>query len=80
MHIDEQNPLGLWLMNLDGGDVSLFMAVKMMMLWVVYCIVKIMYGVSKKWGLVVAGALCLAQILLVFYFLFGHDIELWLYK
>ena len=75
---DEQNPIGVWLINIDGGDVSLFMTVKMLMLWVVYCIVKTMYKRSKKWGLVVAGSLCLAQILLVLYFLFGYDLQLWL--
>ncbi len=43
----EQNPVGVWLINKDGGDVALFAMVKMM---TTFFVVGILITLFKKWN------------------------------
>ena len=68
----EQNPLGRWLIARDGGDISLFMTLKMAGTMAVILAIPAMYFVRRKWGIVATSALSLFQCGLLVYFYFGH--------
>ena len=68
----EQNPLGKWLIARDGGDISLFMTLKMAGTMGVILAIPAMYFFRRKWGIVAASALSLFQCGLLIYFYFGH--------
>lgn len=63
----ERNPLGLWLIHLDGGSVALFMTFKMSFLWLIYFIVLFLYKVKRTWAIIILLSLSFFQLLLVFY-------------
>ena len=65
---EERNPIGRWLLEVDGGNPALFMTIKMMCLWIIFlCCLKI-YQWKPRNCLIVLSFLALAQLLLVFYF------------
>ena len=68
----EQNPIGMWLISLDGGDVSLFMTVKMVGTMLVILSIPALYCYRRKWGLTCAAGLTVFQCLLMVYFEIGH--------
>ena len=67
---EEQNPVGSWLLELDGGNPALFMTVKMSLLWVVALILLCVYKWRPKVALVCLVALSIAQLFLVAMFLY----------
>ena len=67
----EQNPIGKFLMRIDGG-VALFMTTKMLCLWVIFFILLSIYKDSKIKAYICVAALSIVQLLLVVYFLYGH--------
>jgi len=66
---DEKNPLGVYLIHLDGGSVALFMTLKMAFLWLMYFILLELYKVRKKYAIIPMIVLSIIQLILVFYFL-----------
>ena len=70
----EQNPIGKILMRIDGG-VALFMTSKMLCLWVIFFILLSIYKDSKIKAYICITTLSVAQLLLVFYFLYGHLLQ-----
>lgn len=64
----EKNPLGLWLIKLDGGSVALFMTLKMTFLWFIYFILLNLYKVKKIYAIIPLIVLSIVQLLLVIYF------------
>jgi hypothetical protein len=68
---EEKNPIGLWLLELDGGNPALFMTVKMICLWLIFVICLKLYIWRPLSCLISLSILALAQLLLVLYFLFG---------
>lgn len=66
---EEQNPIGLWLLALDGGSPALFMTIKMICLWVIGAIIYIIYRSKPYWALASLISLSIVQLLLVLYFL-----------
>jgi hypothetical protein len=70
----EKNPIGLWLMSLDGGDVSLFMGIKFAGTVLVLGILVFCYIKNKgfAWGLIIPlvifNALLLAYLKTGFHF------------
>ena len=67
----EQNPMGKFLIQRDGG-VALFMTTKMLCLWIIFFILLSIYRDSKIKAYICVTALSVVQLLLVFYFLYGH--------
>ncbi len=68
----EENPLGVLLINADGGDIALFMTLKSLGNLVVLITVPLLYMYKRWWGLTVASGLSLGQATLMFYLNFGH--------
>ena len=66
--IEERNPVGLYLINLDGGSVALFMTIKMISLWGIGLILYILYKRKRSYAWAGLLSLSLVQILLVYYF------------
>lgn len=63
----EKNPVGLWLIHLDQGDVALFAAAKLTGTVIVLGILTLMLHWKPKWAMTVAFALAIQQIILFFY-------------
>jgi hypothetical protein len=68
----EQNPIGTWLINLDNGDIALFMTIKMMGTMVVILAIPGLYFFRRCWGLICCTAVGTFQALLLCYLNFGH--------
>jgi len=67
----EQNPIGRWLMELDGGDVALFMTVKMLGTLIVLNAIPLVGRFRKSWCLPIAGSVATFQLLLFAYLNWG---------
>jgi len=65
---DEKNPIGRWLLEVDGGNPALFMTIKMICLWIIFLSCLKIYQWKPRNCLIVLSVLSLAQLLLVFYF------------
>ena len=52
----EQNPVGSWLIQLDGGDISLFMTCKMVGTMLVILAIPALYCYKQWWGMASATA------------------------
>jgi len=70
----EQNPLGKWLIDKDGGDISLFMTLKMAGTMGVILAIPALYFFRRSWGMICASALSLFQAGLLIYFYIGHEL------
>jgi hypothetical protein len=57
----EENPVGSWLIAKDGGDVALFMTVKMISTMFVVAAVPILYRFRAYWGMAVGVSLATFQ-------------------
>ena len=68
----EQNPLGVMLIQWDGGDIALFMTCKMMGTMAVILAVPALYCFRKWWGLACGISLAVFQSLVLLYLNFGH--------
>ena len=66
--LEERNPVGLYLINLDGGSVALFMTIKMISLWIIGLILYILYKRKRSYAWAGLLSLSLVQLLLVYYF------------
>jgi hypothetical protein len=71
----EQNPIGTFLIKLDSGSVALFMTVKMICLWILVITVITLYNIKKLYAYISLISLCIAQLLLIIYFLYGHLLQ-----
>tara|TARA_R100001244_G_scaffold125623_2_gene95627 strand:+ start:151 stop:465 length:315 start_codon:yes stop_codon:yes gene_type:complete len=67
--VSERNPIGVWLIQIDGGSVALFMTLKMACLWIIATFLLRLYKIKKQLAYIGLGTLSLAQLLLVFYLL-----------
>jgi len=68
---EERNPIGKWLLDLDGGNPALFMTVKMASLWVIALIIfKIWTYWRPIWAITCLLVLSIAQLLLVWFFFY----------
>jgi hypothetical protein len=66
----ERNPIGLWLLKIDGGSPALFMTIKMMCLWVIAIIIFRLYLWKPYSAVLSLLSLSLIQLFLVFFFLY----------
>ena len=71
----EQNPIGTFLIKLDSGSVALFMTVKMICLWILVITIITLYNIKKLYAYISLISLCIAQLLLIIYFLYGHLLQ-----
>jgi hypothetical protein len=71
----EQNPIGTYLIKLDSGSVALFMTVKMICLWILVIAIITLYNIKKLYAYISLISLCIAQLLLIIYFLYGHLLQ-----
>lgn len=67
----EKNPIGVMLIKADGGDVALFMTLKMIGTMLVILIIPLLYFFKKKMGLIVASFIASFQVMLFFYLTYG---------
>ena len=65
---DEKNPIGLFLIHLDGGSVALFMTLKMIFLWLIYFILVKLYMINRVYSITALLVLSLIQLILFMYF------------
>lgn len=63
----EQNPVGTYLIGLDGGDVSLFMAAKFAGTMAALYIILTLKRLKFRHTVLIASVIALAQILLLIY-------------
>jgi len=63
----EENPIGLWLISMDSGDVSLFIAVKFIGTFLVIFILGEWIKINEKIGLIATMCITIGQILLLSY-------------
>ncbi len=68
----EQNPVGRWLMEQDGGDVALFMTAKMLGTLIVLCAIPLLYRFRVRWGMTVGTSVAAFQTALFVYLNFGE--------
>jgi hypothetical protein len=66
--IEERNPVGLYLINLDGGSVALFMTIKMISLWGIAGILIYLYKYKTRYAWAGIISLSIVQTLLLYYF------------
>ena len=67
----EENPVGRWLMEADGGDVSLFMFAKFLGTWIAFYLCILVFLYKRRLGILAALGVCTAQIVLLFYLVSG---------
>lgn len=67
----EQNPVGVWLLDLQDGSIWLFVAVKLIATSLVVAIIVSIRRKHRKLGTVVACALAVFQIVLLIYLSIG---------
>ena len=65
----ERNPIGVFLIDLDGGSVALFMTLKMLFLWVIFGIILLMYRWKKCYAWIALKTLAMIQTFLLLYLL-----------
>jgi hypothetical protein len=75
LHIVEENPLGRWLIALDGGDVALFMTIKMAGILVVLVSLQTLFRHHRRAGMTVVVALASFQIWLFGYLTFSDPCD-----
>ncbi len=68
----EQNPIGRFLIDIDGGNIALFMTMKMLGTMCVILAIPAIYRFRRRWGVICATALGTFQCLLLVYFEVGH--------
>lgn len=66
--VEERNPVGLYLINLDGGTVALFMTLKMIALWGIGLILLYLYKHKRRYAWAGIISLSIVQLLLLYYF------------
>ena len=66
---NEKNPIGLFLIKLDGGSVALFMTLKMFFLWIIFISILYLYKWKKHYALITLKTLALLQTILAWYLL-----------
>jgi hypothetical protein len=67
----EENPLGRWLIELDNGDVALFMTAKMIGTTVVLLLLPALYRYRRRIGMATVGGLASMQASLFCYLTFA---------
>lgn len=67
----EQNPLGRWLLDLQGGDIWLFVLVKLMGTAVVCATLIVLYRIRRQIAMSVAIVLAAFQLALLGYLTFA---------
>ena len=72
--IEERNPVGLYLINLDGGTVALFMTLKMICLWCIGGLLLYLYRNKKRYAWAGIISLSIVQLLLLYYFFLSPSI------
>jgi hypothetical protein len=65
---EEKNPVGLFLIQLDGGSVALFMTLKMMGLWCIYYILKQIWLWRPRVAILSASILSAIQLFVMCYY------------
>ena len=63
----EQNPIGQYLINLNDGDVSVFILCKMIGTYTVICMLYTILYYSPRHAIGIATMLALAQLFLLYY-------------
>ena len=67
----ELNPVGRWLIEADGGDVSLFMAAKLFGTWLASFFGMLLFLYRRSLGIITSLAVCMMQIALLFFLTMG---------
>ena len=67
IHEYERNPIGQYLLDLDRGDVSLFILCKTLGTYIVIVILYILFHYHKKYAIASTIILVIIQIILLFY-------------
>ena len=65
----EKNPIGRFLLDADGGNVALFMTLKMIGLWLICLVLIFLYKWRPKYAMISAFVLSTIQLALILYFL-----------
>ena len=69
----ELNPIGKALINLDGGSVALFMAMKFFGTVIALAAVPVInYKYGNKWALIYITIAAIIQMLLLYFLIYGH--------
>ena len=71
LQYQELNPLGRWLLKLDGGKVAVFMGCKFLGTLVVLGVIQLLYFYRRHLGLAVASAMACVQVAVGMYLLFA---------
>ncbi len=66
---EEKNPIGKWLLHLDGGSPAFFMTIKMSALWLIAYLIYKIYNWRPYAAIASLISLSLVQLALIFYFL-----------
>lgn len=67
---EEKNPIGIFLLNLDGGSPALFMTIKMICLWIIAILTYKVYQWRPHVAIVSLISLSIVQLILVFFLSF----------
>lgn len=75
LYANELNPVGRWLIKVDGGDVSLFMALKLIGTVLTLSIISLLCVRRYQIGLVVCCAFAAFQGFLLWFLNYGHILQ-----
>jgi hypothetical protein len=67
----ELNPVARYILNIDGWDVSRFVAIKVFMTILVLGIVRWILYLNQKYALVIINAIALGQLILLSFLIYG---------
>jgi len=71
IHSIEENPIGVWLINLDNGDISIFVGAKFAGTILSLGALSLLYVVKRKWAWVCILSVFIAQVFVLYYVMFG---------
>tara|TARA_Y100000310_G_scaffold65019_1_gene60540 strand:- start:2142 stop:2486 length:345 start_codon:yes stop_codon:yes gene_type:complete len=67
----EKNPLGLWLIELDDGDVSIFVSLKLAGTMLALGILALLYRYKRRWAWVCVVSVFIVQVFVIWYVIYG---------
>lgn len=68
----EKNPLGRWLIELDGGSIALFMMCKIIGTTVALGVLFFLFLYKRTWAHIICFSICILQVMLLVYLYYGH--------
>jgi hypothetical protein len=73
--LTEKNPLGTWLIELDQGDISIFVATKFAGTIIAMGVLSLLYRCKRRWAWACIIPVFIIQVFVIYYVVYGGSGE-----